>query len=115
MTDEARARLETMVRHLNGLKSPENRSPPPRPGEFFGTRQSGDLGFHIANPLRDSRTPRIARREAFTLAAGSGDDAHECTLLVVSSLVLVKEQRFGMVDLLTDIWRHCRPLPFQCL
>jgi len=41
------------------------------PGEFFGTRQSGDLGFHIANPLRDRELLELARREAFILAADS--------------------------------------------
>src|SRR5882672_2777449 len=40
-------------------------------GEFFGTRQSGDLGFHIANPLRDRELLELARREAFTLADDS--------------------------------------------
>jgi ATP-dependent DNA helicase RecG len=38
------------------------------PGEFFGTRQSGALGFHIANPIRDCEVLELARREAFTLA-----------------------------------------------
>ena len=38
------------------------------PGEFFGTRQAGNLGFHIANPLRDRELLESARREAFALA-----------------------------------------------
>src|SRR5258707_1320173 len=52
MTDEARARLETMVRTSNGFEIAETDLLLRGPGEFFGTRQSGDLGFHIANPLR---------------------------------------------------------------
>jgi ATP-dependent DNA helicase RecG len=38
------------------------------PGEFFGTRQSGELGFHVANPLRDRELLEQARKDAFTLA-----------------------------------------------
>ncbi len=37
------------------------------PGEFFGTRQHGSLGFHIANPLRDRELLELARSEAFSL------------------------------------------------
>src|SRR5229473_599705 len=71
MTDEARARLETMVRTSNGFEIAETDLLLRGPGEFFGTRQSGDLGFHIANPLRDRELLDLARREAFTLAADS--------------------------------------------
>jgi ATP-dependent DNA helicase RecG len=68
MTDEARARLETMVRTSNGFEIAETDLLLRGPGEFFGTRQSGDLGFHIANPIRDRELLELARREAFTLA-----------------------------------------------
>src|SRR5277367_214707 len=72
MTDEARARLETMVRTANGFEIAETDLLLRGPGEFFGTRQSGDLGFHIANPLRDRELLELARREAFALADDSG-------------------------------------------
>ena len=68
MTDEARARLETMVRTCNGFEIAETDLQLRGPGEFFGTRQSGVLGFHIANPLRDRELLELARREAFALA-----------------------------------------------
>ena len=67
--DVARARLETMVRTSNGFEIAETDLLLRGPGEFFGTRQSGDLGFHIANPLRDKELLELARREAFALAA----------------------------------------------
>jgi ATP-dependent DNA helicase RecG len=73
MTEEARARLETMVRTANGFEIAETDLLLRGPGEFFGTRQSGDLGFHIANPLRDKDLLEVARREAFALA----DDAQQ--------------------------------------
>jgi ATP-dependent DNA helicase RecG len=67
-SDEARARLETMVRTANGFEIAETDLQLRGPGEFFGTRQSGELGFHVANPLRDRELLELARKEAFTLA-----------------------------------------------
>jgi ATP-dependent DNA helicase RecG len=68
MTEEARARLETMVRTNNGFEIAETDLLIRGPGEFFGTRQSGELGFHIANPLRDRELLELAHKEAFSLA-----------------------------------------------
>ncbi|HWY08094.1 MAG TPA: ATP-dependent DNA helicase RecG [Candidatus Acidoferrales bacterium] len=67
MTDDGRARLETMVRTTNGFEIAETDLLIRGPGEFFGTRQSGELGFHVANPLRDRELLEGARKEAFTL------------------------------------------------
>jgi ATP-dependent DNA helicase RecG len=72
--DLARARLDTMVRTSNGFEIAETDLLLRGPGEFFGTRQSGDLGFHIANPLRDKELLELARREAFALAADSAPE-----------------------------------------
>jgi ATP-dependent DNA helicase RecG len=68
MTDEARARLETMVRTTDGFEIAETDLELRGPGEFFGTRQSGTLGFQVANPLRDREILDLARNEAFSLA-----------------------------------------------
>jgi ATP-dependent DNA helicase RecG len=68
LTDEGRARLETMVRTNNGFEIAETDLQLRGPGEFFGTRQSGELGFHVASPLRDRELLELARQEAFTLA-----------------------------------------------
>ena len=73
--DVARARLETMVRTANGFEIAETDLLLRGPGEFFGTRQSGDLGFHIANPIRDKDVLEVARREAFALAEDSDQSA----------------------------------------
>ena len=67
LTEDGRARLETMVRTNNGFEIAETDLQLRGPGEFFGTRQSGDLGFHVANPLRDRELLEQARREAFAL------------------------------------------------
>src|SRR6202795_5144978 len=75
MTEEARARLETMVRTANGFEIAETDLLLRGPGEFFGTRQSGDLGFHIATPIRDKDLLEVARREAFALAEDADPSA----------------------------------------
>ena len=67
MTDEARTRLDTIVRTSNGFEIAEADLALRGPGEFFGTRQSGELGFHVANPLRDKELLELARKEAFAL------------------------------------------------
>ncbi|HEV8076720.1 MAG TPA: ATP-dependent DNA helicase RecG, partial [Candidatus Acidoferrum sp.] len=67
MTDDGRTRLETMVRTTNGFEIAETDLLIRGPGEFFGTRQSGELGFHVANPLRDRELLERARKEAFSL------------------------------------------------
>jgi ATP-dependent DNA helicase RecG len=77
MTEDARARLETMVRTANGFEIAETDLLLRGPGEFFGTRQSGDLGFHIANPIRDKDLLELARRESFSLV----DDRQQATAL----------------------------------
>jgi ATP-dependent DNA helicase RecG len=65
--DVARVRLETMVRTTNGFEIAETDLKLRGPGEFFGTRQHGELGFHIANPIRDFDLLEMARREALAL------------------------------------------------
>src|ERR1700722_16291731 len=67
MTEEAKARLEAMVRTSNGFEIAETDLELRGPGEFFGTRQSGSLGFQIANPMRDRAVLDLARQEAFAL------------------------------------------------
>ncbi len=67
LSEDARERLETMVATNDGFVIAEADLRLRGPGEFFGTRQHGSLGFHIANPLRDRELLELARREAFLL------------------------------------------------
>jgi ATP-dependent DNA helicase RecG len=71
LTEDGRARLETMVRTSNGFEIAEADLQLRGPGEFFGTRQSGELGFRVASPLRDRELLERARKEAFTLVEDS--------------------------------------------
>ncbi|HXN24448.1 MAG TPA: ATP-dependent DNA helicase RecG [Candidatus Dormibacteraeota bacterium] len=67
LTEDAQQRLDALVRTLDGFELAELDLRMRGPGEFFGTRQHGDQGFHIANPLRDREILELARREAFAL------------------------------------------------
>jgi len=75
MTEEAKARLEAMVRTSNGFEIAETDLELRGPGEFFGTRQSGSLGFQIANPMRDRAVLDLARQEAFALVEAAAPSA----------------------------------------
>jgi ATP-dependent DNA helicase RecG len=92
--DVARARLDTMVRTSNGFEIAETDLLLRGPGEFFGTRQSGDLGFHIANPLRDRELLELARREAFSLATDSAQ--HETMQRVLRQLPPEWQRRYHL-------------------
>ena len=94
MSDEGRIRLETMVRTSNGFEIAEADLQLRGPGEFFGTRQSGELGFHIANPIRDRTLLESARREAFALV----DDPSQASQLqeVAKALSPEWQQRYRL-------------------
>jgi ATP-dependent DNA helicase RecG len=89
MTEVAKARLDTMVRTNNGFEIAETDLLLRGPGDFFGTRQSGDMGFHIANPLRDKELLESARHEAFALA----EDPDQKSALIHTLTALPQEWR----------------------
>jgi len=67
LSEDGLERLKTLVRTNNGFEIAEADLQLRGPGEFFGTKQSGELGFHVANPLRDRELLELARKEAFAL------------------------------------------------
>jgi len=67
LTEEARRRLEVLVRSQDGFAIAEQDLIFRGPGEFFGTRQSGLPELKVANLLRDVKVLELARREAFGL------------------------------------------------
>jgi ATP-dependent DNA helicase RecG len=69
VSPEARERLETLASTTNGFEIAEKDLQLRGPGEFFGTRQHGDLAFAVAHPLRDRELLELARREAFALVS----------------------------------------------
>jgi len=94
--DDARVRLETMVRTTNGFEIAETDLKLRGPGEFFGTRQHGELGFHIANPLRDFELLELARREALSLVETPG--AEQARRHLLSQLPQEWQRRYQLAS-----------------
>jgi ATP-dependent DNA helicase RecG len=94
--EDARARLETMVRTTNGFEIAETDLRLRGPGEFFGTRQHGELGFHIANPLRDFELLELARREALALV--ETPSAEPARLRLLSQLPQEWQRRYHLAS-----------------
>ena len=72
LSEEARARLDVMVRTEDGFAIAERDLEIRGPGDFFGTRQWGLPSFRVANLLRDRDLLEKARAEAFHLVAEHG-------------------------------------------
>ncbi len=67
LTEEARRRLDAMVRFSDGFSIAEEDLLIRGPGEFFGTRQSGMPDLRIANIVRDADMVLPAREAAVEL------------------------------------------------
>ncbi|BCA79757.1 ATP-dependent DNA helicase RecG [Desulfuromonas sp. AOP6] len=67
-TEDARQRLEVMVKTTDGFQIAEADLQIRGPGELMGTRQAGLPDFRVANLLRDGYLLEQARDEAFHLA-----------------------------------------------
>jgi ATP-dependent DNA helicase RecG len=65
LSEEARARLEVMLRTDDGFVLAETDLQIRGPGEFFGTRQWGMPRFRVSQLLRDQPLLERAREEAF--------------------------------------------------
>ncbi len=71
--EEARRRLDIMVKSTDGFRIAEEDLNIRGPGEFFGTRQSGIPDLKIANIVRDVDLLCTARNEAFTMVDDNPD------------------------------------------
>jgi ATP-dependent DNA helicase RecG len=77
LSDDAKARLDVMIRTNDGFVIAETDLELRGPGDFFGTRQWGMPQFRVAHLLRDRDLLEDARREAFRFA----DEAPEPELV----------------------------------
>jgi ATP-dependent DNA helicase RecG len=75
MNDIARERIRTLVESNDGFYIADMDMRLRGPGEFFGTRQSGILGLHVADIFRDADILELARSEAQALISTSNDSA----------------------------------------
>ncbi|MBI4714612.1 MAG: ATP-dependent DNA helicase RecG, partial [Nitrospirae bacterium] len=73
MSDDARRRIQAMVRTSDGFRIAEEDMEIRGPGELFGTRQSGIPELRAADLIRDVRILETARKDAFALAAADPD------------------------------------------
>jgi len=94
--EDARVRLETMVRTTNGFEIAETDLKLRGPGEFFGTRQHGELGFHFANPIRDFELLELARREALTFV--ESPEAESARKRLLAGLPVEWQRRYRLAS-----------------
>lgn len=66
-SDDARTRMEVMVRTTNGFEIAEEDLKLRGPGELAGTRQSGNLDFKIADLVQDGKMLEVARNAALAV------------------------------------------------
>ncbi len=71
--EEARRRLDIMVKSGDGFRIAEEDLSIRGPGEFLGTRQSGMPDLRIANIMRDAEILNEARRDAFSIIGKDPD------------------------------------------
>jgi ATP-dependent DNA helicase RecG len=95
-SEEAAERLNTMVASNDGFTIAEADLKLRGPGEFFGTRQHGVPGFHVANPVRDRELLDLARREAFALV--DQPDAEPARLRLLASLAPEWQRRYQLAS-----------------
>ncbi len=74
-TEEARRRLEILVRYTDGFKIAEEDLKIRGPGELLGTRQHGYWGMRVANLLKDQDLLEPARQLAFEFAGRTSPGA----------------------------------------
>ena len=67
LSEEARRRLEALVKSHDGFVIAEEDMNIRGPGEFFGTRQWGPTDLRVANLIRDAKILEEAREEAALL------------------------------------------------
>jgi ATP-dependent DNA helicase RecG len=72
LSDEAKARLDVMVRSDDGFLIAEKDLEIRGPGDFFGTRQWGLPTFRVSRLIRDQPLLERARQEAFRHAEAMG-------------------------------------------
>jgi ATP-dependent DNA helicase RecG len=95
--DDARRRLDTLVRTQDGFEIAETDLQLRGWGEIAGTRQAGRESFRIANPIRDRELLELAKREAAAVLAGAEVSKAELqkTLLHLRSHW---QRRYGLVE-----------------
>jgi ATP-dependent DNA helicase RecG len=93
LSDDARERIDTMVRTEDGFAIAEKDLELRGPGDFFGTRQSGLPTLRVADLMRDRDLLEEARREAFAVVKRGAEGTAPLRLLLGEG---GWERRFGL-------------------
>ena len=96
-SENARQRLEIMVKTSDGFEIAEKDLELRGPGDFFGTRQSGMPTLRVGNIIRDAEMLQAARREAFELIAGPGSGEERERGELIETVRSHWERRYGLV------------------
>jgi len=98
LDDTSRLRLDTMVETTDGFKISNVDLQIRGPGEFFGTRQSGELKFTAADLIKDAQLLDKARHSAFKLIDEDTQlrkPEHEC---IREHFFKVYKDSLGLID-----------------
>ena len=99
VSEEARQRLDTMVRTSDGFEIAEKDLELRGPGEFFGTKQAGMPSLRVANLIRDRKLLELAKREARALLAADTEEiTPEEKRAAVQYLKTHWNRRYGLVE-----------------
>lgn len=97
LSDEAKTRIQTMVKTTDGFKIADADLKLRGPGELYGLRQHGDLGLKVADLVYDGPILNRARSAAALLVQENpGLEGEEMTLLKARYNEIYKE-RFGLM------------------
>lgn len=97
VSEQAKERLEAMVRTQNGFELAELDLQLRGPGEFFGTRQAGLPDFRVANLARDRDLLELAKTEAARFVEHP-EGTDEEKKLVRTRLQEAWQRRYGLVE-----------------
>jgi ATP-dependent DNA helicase RecG len=96
-SDNARKRLDIMVRTNDGFKIAEKDLEIRGPGDFFGTRQSGMPSLRVGNIIRDVEILQKARRAAFEYIANDDPAVTGEKRKVIAAIERYWQRRYGLV------------------
>lgn len=99
LSEDARRRLDAMVKSTDGFSIAEEDLAIRGPGEFFGTRQSGLPELRIANLLRDAKVLEEARAAAFKLIQQDSQLSHPAHQGLKATLIRKWQDRLELITI----------------
>ncbi len=95
--EEARERMQVMMKHLDGFSLSEKDLELRGPGEFFGTRQHGMPDLRVANPISDLPILERAREEAARIVKADPALRHPVLAPLRQALISRLGEEFGLI------------------